>query len=174
VQVNVHLNGCAGNLAWAASSVYGHDGTIGTLYWDSDTNRDQYLDVWSLTTPGTYRTLAGHGKSLDTSPVAWRYDTRSSNTRRAYLATSRSGHRVSFSGHATRYEPYVGYVSAFKRYVSIQVRSATKPWHTIRLLKTNSSGRIKWTHNAVHAYDYRMWVWSSHGSFLALSNTAHR
>ena len=175
VQVNVHLSGCAGGPDWAAASVYGASGTIGTLYWDSDTNRDQYLDVWSLTTPGTYRTLSGNREALTADAVAWSYDSTVIKYKtRAYHATSRSGHRVTFSGHATRYAPYVGYVNAFKRYVSIQVRSATKPWHTIRHLKTDSSGRVKWTHNAVHAYDYRMVVWSSHGSFLAVSNTVHR
>ena len=175
VQVKVHLSGCAGGLDWAAASVYGADGTIGMLYWDSDANRDQYLDVWSLTTPGRYRTLAGHGEALTGDAVTWTYDSTVIKYKtRAYLAASRSGYRVTFSGHATRYEPYVGYVNAFKRYVSIQVRSATTPWHTIGHLKTDSSGRIKWTHSAVHAWDYRMVVWSSPGSFLAVSNTVHR
>jgi hypothetical protein len=79
----------------------------------ADANRGQYLDVWSLTTPGRHRTLAGHGEALTA-------------------------------------------------------------WHTIGHLKTDSSGRIKWTHTAVHAWDYRMVVWSSPGSFLAVSNIVHR
>ena len=68
-----------------------------------------------------------------------------------------------------RYAPYVGYVNAFKlaRSASRSVPERAKPWHPIRHLKTDSSGRVKWTHNAVRRYDYRMVVWSSHGSFLA-------
>jgi hypothetical protein len=176
VQVNVHLSGCEGGLDWAAASVYGADGTIGTLYWDSDGNRGQYLDVWSLTTPGTYRTVSGNGEALTANSVTWTYDrTVIKYKTRAHLATSRSGHRVTFSGHATRYQPYVGYVNTVKRYVSIQVRSsATAPWHTIRHLRTDSSGRVRWTHSTVHVWDYRMVVWSSHSSFPAVSNTVHR